>query len=374
MFDVQAGLLIGGARRGVGDRRQRAARAVGGQVPAGVDVVLPARAGLRVEQAVGCVLPVAGRAGRHGGPVDVLAGSGRRPVQEGSDAPHRLDRLDAVGGEPVVAAHDVPAQLAQPLLGPDAGDPGLGVGVQPGLRRGPRPPGVGDAGLVAQSRVEHRRPLRACRSQRRAVRCWRTWAIASAAIVASETYCTTLLLAWPTGSSACSFMDPRPERVRLLARDRQAFSEPACVARLRPAARWSRPSWTLIRRAGRCCGRLLHVGVQRVVPDLLSRSLEDAQGFYARVLGLEPVMDHGWIVTLADPGRPGAQISLMTHDETAAVVPTVSVQVDDADAAYAAAVREGAEIVHPLTKEPWGVRRFFVRDPDGNVINVLGHR
>ena len=33
----------------------------------------------------------------------------------------------------------------------------------------------------------------------------------------------------------------------------------------------------------------------------------------------------------------------------------------------------GAEIVHELTEEPWGVRRFFVRDPDGHVINVLAH-
>lgn len=89
------------------------------------------------------------------------------------------------------------------------------------------------------------------------------------------------------------------------------------------------------------------MSVQRVVPDLLSRSLEDAKGFYGRVLGLEPVMDHEWIVTLADPGRPGAQLSLMSHDETAPVVPSVSVQVDDVDAAYAAAVCEGAEIVHP---------------------------
>lgn len=116
------------------------------------------------------------------------------------------------------------------------------------------------------------------------------------------------------------------------------------------------------------------MSVKRVVPDLLSRSLEDAKAFYGRILGLEPVMDHGWIVTLADPSRPGMQISLMTHDETAPVVPSVSVQVDDVDAAHEAAVREGAEIVHPLTDEPWGVRRFFVRDPDGNVINVLGHR
>lgn len=64
----------------------------------------------------------------------------------------------------------------------------------------------------------------------------------------------------------------------------------------------------------------------------------------------------------------------MTRDETVTVIPSVSVQVDDVDEAYAAAVCEQAEIVHPLTDEPWGVRRFFVRDPDGHVINVLSHR
>jgi catechol 2,3-dioxygenase-like lactoylglutathione lyase family enzyme len=102
--------------------------------------------------------------------------------------------------------------------------------------------------------------------------------------------------------------------------------------------------------------------------------LPAASAFYQDVLGLRPVMDHGWIVTLADPDRPQVQLSLMTHDETAPVTPAVSFEVDEVDACYAAAVRAGAEIVHPLTDEPWGVRRFFVRDPDGNVINVLGHR
>ena len=73
-------------------------------------------------------------------------------------------------------------------------------------------------------------------------------------------------------------------------------------------------------------------------------------------------MDHGWIVTLADPGRPGAQISLMTHDATAPVIPDVSVQVDDVAACHAAAVQAGAEIANPLTLEPRDVRRFFARD------------
>jgi len=96
--------------------------------------------------------------------------------------------------------------------------------------------------------------------------------------------------------------------------------------------------------------------------------------FYGDILGLRPVMDHGWIVTVADPQRPGVQVSFLTHDETAPTLPTVSIEVDDVDACHAAALRLDAEIVHPLTDEPWGVRRFFVRDPNGNVVNVLGHR
>jgi catechol 2,3-dioxygenase-like lactoylglutathione lyase family enzyme len=113
--------------------------------------------------------------------------------------------------------------------------------------------------------------------------------------------------------------------------------------------------------------------VQRVVPDLKSVHPNRAREFYSTVLGLEPVMDQGWIITFADPQTRRCQISLLSHDATAPVVPAVSVQVDDVDDAYAAAVRAGAEIVHPLTDEPWGVRRFFVRDPDGSVINVLSH-
>ncbi|SDC12745.1 VOC family protein [Actinokineospora iranica] len=116
------------------------------------------------------------------------------------------------------------------------------------------------------------------------------------------------------------------------------------------------------------------MAVMRVVPDLKSAALDRAKAFYTAVLGLRVVMDLGWIVTLADPDRPGVQVSLMTHDATAPVTPAASVEVDDVDAAYAAAVAAGAEIVHPLTDEPWGVRRFFVRDPDGHVLNVLAHR
>ncbi|MFE3070756.1 VOC family protein [Streptomyces sp. NPDC059247] len=113
--------------------------------------------------------------------------------------------------------------------------------------------------------------------------------------------------------------------------------------------------------------------VRRAVPNLRTASPERTGGFYG-LLGFEEVMDHGWIRTLASPSSPTAQISLMTRDLTAPVVPDLSVEVADVDAVYETVRATGAEIVHPLTDEEWGVRRFFVRDPDGRVVNVLSHR
>jgi uncharacterized glyoxalase superfamily protein PhnB len=109
------------------------------------------------------------------------------------------------------------------------------------------------------------------------------------------------------------------------------------------------------------------------VPDFQSADPGAAAPFYAEVLGLEVAMDLGWVVTFASPSNPEAQISVLTHDASAPLAPDVSIEVDDVDAAYDAARRLGSEIVHPLTVEPWGVRRFFVRDPNGKVLNILSH-
>ncbi|MER6214699.1 MULTISPECIES: VOC family protein [unclassified Streptomyces] len=113
--------------------------------------------------------------------------------------------------------------------------------------------------------------------------------------------------------------------------------------------------------------------VRRVVPNVRSQAVRESREFYG-LLGFEEVMDHGWIMTMASPSAPAAQISFMAGDRTAPVTPDMSVEVDDVDAAYALVRQSGAEIVHPLQDEEWGVRRFFVRDPNGRVVNVLGHR
>ncbi|WP_156722212.1 VOC family protein [Streptomyces apocyni] len=113
--------------------------------------------------------------------------------------------------------------------------------------------------------------------------------------------------------------------------------------------------------------------VRRIVPNVQSDAPRETADFYG-LLGFVEVMNLGWITTLASPDNPTAQISIMREDKSAPVVPDLSVEVDDVDATYAAALASGAEIVHPLTDEDWGVRRFFVRAPDGRVVNVLTHR
>jgi predicted enzyme related to lactoylglutathione lyase len=114
--------------------------------------------------------------------------------------------------------------------------------------------------------------------------------------------------------------------------------------------------------------------VRRVVPNFQADDPGAGAGFYREVLGLEVVMDQGWIVTFAAPDDPTAQISMVREDATALVHPDVSIEVDDVDAAYAAVLRLGYEVVHPVTDETWGVRRFFVREPSGKVLNILSHR
>jgi len=79
-----------------------------------------------------------------------------------------------------------------------------------------------------------------------------------------------------------------------------------------------------------------------------------------------------WIIFFGTDQRE-VQLSVMSLDVKAHIHPDVSIEVDDVDEVYDRAVAAGAEIVYPLTDEEWGLRRFFVRDPNGAVINVTQH-
>lgn len=118
------------------------------------------------------------------------------------------------------------------------------------------------------------------------------------------------------------------------------------------------------------------MGVTRIVPNLLVADVPRANELYARIFGLDVGMDLGWIGNLAPADAPAVQLQTMTTDESAPCNPVVSIglaEPDEVDVIHERVVAAGLEVVHPLTDENWGVHRFFFRDHNGNVINVVAH-
>jgi predicted enzyme related to lactoylglutathione lyase len=114
------------------------------------------------------------------------------------------------------------------------------------------------------------------------------------------------------------------------------------------------------------------MGVRRIKPNILSERFDESRVFYEDVIGLEDGGGLDWIIFFGTEKRE-VQLSVMKLDIKAHVHPDVSIEVDDVDAVYKRAQTAGAEIVYPITNEDWGLRRFFVRDPNGAVINVTQH-
>jgi predicted enzyme related to lactoylglutathione lyase len=112
----------------------------------------------------------------------------------------------------------------------------------------------------------------------------------------------------------------------------------------------------------------------RVTANLHVANVDAAKGFYADFLGLsDEEFNMGWVARYTSPDG-GAHVQLVTRDATSPEDSVISVHTVDVDSAYEEAQRLGYQIVHPLTTEEWGVHRFLVRAPDGNIINIVEHR
>ena len=112
--------------------------------------------------------------------------------------------------------------------------------------------------------------------------------------------------------------------------------------------------------------------VNRAVPNIASDRPAETRAFFVDLLGFEVAMDLGWVVTVASPTNSSAQVTIIGSGDPAA--PGISVDVADVDAVHARAVEQGLEVAYALRDEPWGVRRFMLREPSGTLVNVVTHR
>jgi catechol 2,3-dioxygenase-like lactoylglutathione lyase family enzyme len=115
------------------------------------------------------------------------------------------------------------------------------------------------------------------------------------------------------------------------------------------------------------------VNVQRVVANVRALDPALAEKFYGDILGLDLLMDMKWIRTYGSKAQMAVQVSFMSEGGSGTPVPDISIEVDDVDVAFSKFKSGGFEIEYGPVVEPWGVRRFFVRDPFGRLVNVLSH-
>jgi catechol 2,3-dioxygenase-like lactoylglutathione lyase family enzyme len=113
--------------------------------------------------------------------------------------------------------------------------------------------------------------------------------------------------------------------------------------------------------------------VLRIVSNFAAVDPAKARDFYDRLLDLKLVMDLGWIITLASERLAEPQLTFASEGGSGTAVPDLSIEVDDVDKVYQRAISLGCEITYGILDEPWGVRRFYVRDPFGRTLNILSH-
>jgi catechol 2,3-dioxygenase-like lactoylglutathione lyase family enzyme len=119
------------------------------------------------------------------------------------------------------------------------------------------------------------------------------------------------------------------------------------------------------------------MSIRRAIPTVRSRDLEASRGFYQDFLGFELAMNEKGLRMFSSPDVPTTQIIAISEEQGdwdgATIRSDISIEVGDVDTVHAEAQRLGLKVVYPLTVESWGIKRFFVEDPDGTVINVTSH-
>ncbi len=115
------------------------------------------------------------------------------------------------------------------------------------------------------------------------------------------------------------------------------------------------------------------MNVRRIVANIRAGDPAQAEKFYGEILGLDLLMDMNWIRTYGADTRMSVQVSFLSEGGSGTRVPDLSIEVDDVDTAFGKFKEAGFQIKYGPVVEPWGVRRFFVLDPFGRLVNVLSH-
>jgi predicted enzyme related to lactoylglutathione lyase len=113
------------------------------------------------------------------------------------------------------------------------------------------------------------------------------------------------------------------------------------------------------------------MAVTRIVANLTAPNPVALAKFYREVFELDLPFDMGWIAFLSREAIQQVELHTASEGGSGTELPVISIGVDDLDATETAVRAAGAEVVYGPVEESWGIRRFFFRDPAGNLVNVV---
>ena len=113
--------------------------------------------------------------------------------------------------------------------------------------------------------------------------------------------------------------------------------------------------------------------VKRIVANIGDDDITRARSFYGEILDMDVAMDLGWIVTFATDAQTTPQLSIATEGGSETPVPDLSIEVDNFDDVHERIASAGIAVEYGPAIEPWGVKRIYVRDPFGRLLNILTH-
>lgn len=115
-------------------------------------------------------------------------------------------------------------------------------------------------------------------------------------------------------------------------------------------------------------------------PVIMTDRVEETGAFWQTHFGFEPLFESDWYLHLQHKESSDVNLAILLRDHT--TIPEqarghtacgllINFEVDDPDAMYAYAKKEGLPVLLSLRDEAFGQRHFITADPNGVFIDII---
>lgn len=114
-------------------------------------------------------------------------------------------------------------------------------------------------------------------------------------------------------------------------------------------------------------------------PVIMTGNVSETAAFYRRHFGFAPSFESDWYMHLQSEEDPKVNLAILQGDHETVPEPArgrvsgliLNFEVEDVDAVFERAKKDGLPILLPVRDEEFGQRHFITEDPNGVLIDVI---